>query len=533
MRLHDIKIGTRLGWGFGSLTLLLLILASIAWWQITVINGHMDAAQAESVKLLRAKQVGTALDSLYLEMWGLVTSGDEASKGRHNSAVAASRETYKKAIADLKAVSTSREEQEALASLDLTLAGARDLNLRVAALALKSKVLDTAALTLFASEGARLMDEKIDPAIEAIVTTREKRIEEVDAAAEASVRIARWTMGLGSTVALGLAGLLSVLITRSITVPLRDCIQFSGLLGRGDFSKEIHLGIRQRGDELGELAQAFHAMSGSMRNLLAEMSAGVETMASAATELSATTEQMAATTSQIARTTDSQRDGSEQMAAAIAELSASIDEVNRSAQLSLKLMESTLEATQRGDAAGGASQAAMEDISSTTEQIATAISVITDIARQTNLLSLNAAIEAAKAGAQGKGFAVVAEEVRKLAERSGTSAKDVAGHIESSRNAVDQGTSTVATTVQLLKQVRASLEQFAAQTRQVGVATMEQSRAGAEVARRVEQNVLEATATASATAQMSATTNEIARTITDLAQVAERLQGLARQFKFA
>jgi methyl-accepting chemotaxis protein len=324
-----------------------------------------------------------------------------------------------------------------------------------------------------------------------------------------------------------------VSITRSITDPLKECIRFSGLLGQGNFSEEVSPEIRRRGDELGQLAQSFHAMTDSMRKLLVEMSASVLTVASATTELSATTEQMAATTSQIARTTDSQRNGSEQMAAAIAELSASIDEVNRSAQFSLTLMESTLEATQRGDAAGGATQAAMNEITTTTGQIATVISVITDIARQTNLLSLNAAIEAAKAGAQGKGFAVVAEEVRKLAERSGTSAKDVAGHIVSSRNAVEQGTATVTTTVQLLKQVRASLEQFAAQTRQVGVATMEQSRAGAEVARRVEQNVQEATATASATAQMSATTNEIARTICDLAQVADRLQTLAHQFKFA
>ena len=128
------------------------------------------------------------------------------------------------------------------------------------------------------------------------------------------------------------------------------------------------------------------------------------------------------------------------------------------------------------------------------------------------------------------GFAVVAEEVRKLAERSASSAKEIATFIHAAQKAVDEGESTVATTVQLLKQIRASLELFAQQTRHISSATSEQSRAGAEVAKRVDQSVQEATVTASATAQMAATTHEVARTASDLAQVAERLQGMVQRF---
>jgi methyl-accepting chemotaxis protein len=223
--------------------------------------------------------------------------------------------------------------------------------------------------------------------------------------------------------------------------------------------------------------------------------------------------------------------GSERMAAAVTELSASIDEVNLGAQSSLERLDNAMELTGRGQEAGRSTRAAMGEIAGTAGQISQAVNVIEEIANQTNLLSLNAAIEAAKAGEHGKGFSVVAEEVRKLAERSGSSAKQVALLITAARQAVDKGESTVGTTVATLEAIRAGLDQFASQTRRVATATVEQARAGADVARQVEAGSLEAATVAAAIAQMTVANQEVARTASDLTRLSETLQGQVARFR--
>jgi methyl-accepting chemotaxis protein len=173
----------------------------------------------------------------------------------------------------------------------------------------------------------------------------------------------------------------------------------------------------------------------------------------------------------------------------------------------------------------------MADITRTAGDISRAVTVIQDIARQTNLLSLNAAIEAAKAGAMGKGFAVVAEEVRKLAERSGASAKEIGGLLQEAQDAVAKGGNTVTSTVRALETIQGNLKAFGEVVRHITQATLEQNRTGEEAARQVEQGVSEAMQTASAATQLSATTDEIARTAQSLAQLSEQLAHQTAGFK--
>ncbi|WP_005032103.1 HAMP domain-containing methyl-accepting chemotaxis protein [Holophaga foetida] len=385
------------------------------------------------------------------------------------------------------------------------------------------------------SKAGMFMKETLNPLMEKIVVLGNELMEDNRRQAEetlnASIRKVRAEAIFGLVfiaAALAISIFFGYLMIQSIFGSLTEFRKALEAVAAGDLTVEPHTEAK---DEFGDMSLTLNNMIKQLRGVMGGVRRGVEGLASGATQLSASAEEMATTSADIARSAETQRTSSERMVAAVAELSASIDEVSRGAQSSLERLGEAQEATIKGDQAGAATHEAMEGITQTAGQIAKAVTVIQEIAQQTNLLSLNAAIEAAKAGEHGKGFAVVAEEVRKLAERSSVSAKEIARYIEEANDAIHKGGSTVATSVETLKQIRTILEEFASIMRQTTTATSEQAAAGADVARQVEMGSHEAIAIASAITEMSATTNEVARTSADLHQLAEGIQSQVRSFK--
>lgn len=381
----------------------------------------------------------------------------------------------------------------------------------------------------------RLLREKVDPTDiqlaplgKPLVTEAEKHAAEAlktgTAAARQGVIIGIVLAIVGIVLGIGLGWAL----IRGIHEPLQDFGDALKHVADGDLTVKIDV---DRKDEFGTLTQGLNNMVERLRSLLRSVQEGVEGMASGSTELSASADEMSTTSVEIARVAENLRSGNERMSAAVTELSASIDEVNQGTQASLTRLDEAVVATNQGEAAGATTQKAMGEIAETAGHISRAVGVIREIANQTNLLSLNAAIEAAKAGVHGKGFSVVAEEVRKLAERSGTSAKEINTLLDAAQNAVTRGESTVSTTVGTLKAIRSALDTFASQMKTIASATVEQASAGADVARQVDSSAQEATTVASAIIQMSASTAEVARTASQLNELADGLQVQIRRFK--
>jgi methyl-accepting chemotaxis protein/ligand-binding sensor domain-containing protein len=272
------------------------------------------------------------------------------------------------------------------------------------------------------------------------------------------------------------------------------------------------------------------AANENLKGMAGQIHAMSERLASSALQLTTTMETMEEATRRMAVGTTEQKALAESMATAMTQLTASIEEVGTAVQASVHMASEADRAAVSGKAAGTSSQTTMERISHTTKRIVLAVEVIQEIASQTNLLSLNAAIEAAKAGEAGLGFAVVAGEVRKLAERSANAAKEIAQFIEDSKEAVGEGSTAVGGTVSALAAIQGHIRQLTDMTTQIGAAAGEQTKTSQEVARQVQQESANSVLNAGAVESLTNTVAEVSRTSHEVARAAEELASIAARF---
>ncbi len=262
---------------------------------------------------------------------------------------------------------------------------------------------------------------------------------------------------------------------------------------------EVSIDADYRGD--------FGPIKDSLNNIVYSLNDMLDEMARAA-------EQVAAGTSQVSDGSQALSQGATEQASAIEELTVSVAEIARqtkeNAMNAAKASDLTI--TARDEAVAGnsqmkAMQRSMEEINESSASISKIIKVIDDIAFQTNLLALNAAVEAARAGQHGKGFAVVAEEVRSLAARSATAAKETTDLIENSVKRAEQGTKIADETAQALEKIVSGVESATDLVSGIAQASNDQALAVSQVNRGIEQ-VSQVVQTTSATAEESAATSE-------------------------
>ena len=319
--------------------------------------------------------------------------------------------------------------------------------------------------------------------------------------------------------------LLARTLARRMSRPLQQLV--TGLR-TSDLSRQIAVSSE---DEVGQAAQAFNDYNGGMRNILVEISDLAARVASGSTELAASADEMTKAVAEIAQVSEDLKQAGDRVSEALQTLSGDATlVVTSTGEAEARGQEAVLE-TDRSAEAGQVTAKGMADIQQVTGQIVQAVTVIQEIARQTNLLSLNAAIEAAKAGQQGKGFAVVAEEVRKLAERSAQAAHEIEGLIQRTQDAVSGGVQSVDTTLASLDTIRDRIGGVAQSIRDIGGLSRGQAATGQEVATMMGQTTGRLAQNASATHELASTVQEIARTSDELARVAEGLRSVVERFK--
>ncbi|MEC1177868.1 methyl-accepting chemotaxis protein [Metasolibacillus meyeri] len=362
-----------------------------------------------------------------------------------------------------------------------------------------------------------------------------------------------------------------LLMVRSIVSPIKELQANALKISEGDLTTFIDIHTK---DEIGQLAEAFVSMKLSLKKLLQQLEQSVQQVQSSAQNLAANTEQNIAASEQVAQAMQEVASSTERQTTGIEENAISIEEVAKGI---VEVTDSTMQvsdlsgyAIQLADEGGQAVQQTVQQMQSIhssvvqsdetinslyarTKEIGSILEIITAISDQTNLLALNAAIEAARAGEHGKGFAVVADEVRKLAEQSLQSTNQIAELIVAiqqdtaqSVQSMDKATADVQEGIQLtaqasekfasivesLQEIAPKIEGISAASEEISAVVEEVSATALELSDHAKSNAAASEEVAASTEQTLASMHEMAAAAHTLQEMSDELRGYMEKFKY-
>lgn len=537
---YNMKIGTKLLSGF---VLVALIAGIIGWVGVSNMRGiaAKDTMMYKNmlVPITQLGGISTAFQRVRVNLAKVLLSKSAADKEKYREQITTLSNEMSKLTEELHKDVTNPEEKKLLMEFEDSRKVFRPNIFRIIELSIAGK--DAEALALYtgeATEAAHAEQAVIDKLV-ALNTNDAKQTSESNSTAAHSAIMFTMVLALfGILLAIGLG----IWISRMITNPLKRSLVFAQAVAGGDLTHRLNM---CRKDEIGALSKALDDMVEELRDVIGKITTASDTVASASAQLSASSEQIATGTEEVAAQAGTVATAGEEMAATSMEIAQNCSMAAESSKLAndsaitgAAIVHETITLMNRIADRVKDSAKTVESLGSRSDQIGEIVGTIEDIADQTNLLALNAAIEAARAGEQGRGFAVVADEVRALAERTTQATKEIGQMIKTIQNEtkgavdimvagekeVENGTAEAAKSGDALQDILDQINAVTMQVSQMATAAEQQTATTTEISSNMQQ-ITDVIHDAAKGAEESASAAN------QLAKMAEELQTLSGHFR--
>ncbi len=477
MNLHNARLSLRLALAFGAICLVMSLSAAVGVWRLMNLQDIADdlgGDSAERALLAQELHAIVVLSSVRAETLLEIDNPGYASRIDADRKTTSARSTEVRKRLD--ALATDAESARIFDAIDSAGNGFRAARDELVKRRKAGETLPPDAI----SQQLRPAAERYAAAVNAMAEYQRKRVAEARDAADASERQGILLLAAGSLLGLVLSGACAWVLSRSILKPLGDASQVADRIAEGDLTATVAPAVPGNRDEV----RALLARLGGMQSRLAELVVG---MRQASASVAGASSEIAAGNADLSARTEHTASNLEEIAASMEELLSTVRHSADAAQQASTLAVSASDVAQRGRDAVERVVGTMDGIAQASRKIADITSVIDGIAFQTNILALNAAVEAARAGEQGRGFAVVAGEVRSLAQRSATAAKEIGTLIGDSVRQVGEGSKLVNAAGSTMGEIVESVQQVATIIGEISTATREQSTGLGQVGEAVSQ----------------------------------------------